>query len=646
MRITKHATRPTLCLGLVALLAAAAPPQDVGLIEAAREGDAARVRSQLDRGAEVNLAQGDGMTPLHWAAERGHASVVDLLISASADVEAKTRIGSYTPLHLASRGAHSGVVQRLLEAGADAGAATTNSGVTPLHLAAGAINGEDAVAALLEQGADPNALEGSAGQTPLMFAAAGNRIPAIRVLLGAGADPGIPTEVIDVLPSLALDREAIQRLQDALSELGLDPDQLDPGQVQELIREQREFLRSGYDVGPVDGYSLARARSDYPGGPEVLRPPFREIVVGKTGGMTALLHAAREGHVEGAVALLERGADVDQQSADGTSPLLIAALNGQLDLALVLIDRGADPNLVASTEGASPLFAVLQTQWAPKSNYPQPRAQDHQRAGYIEVLEALLEAGADPNVRLNTHLWYWEYGLNKMGMDLTGATPFWRATFAQDLDAMRLLVEHGADPNVPTVWPELGMRNRRQQDGRQQEDSGLPYIPEGAPNAYPIHAAAGGGYLGLGAFEVRSAPDQFIPAVRYLVEEHRADVNLSDSWGYRPIHYAAARGDNELIEYFVDQGADVTTLTRLGQSAADMARGGRGGFFVRVAYAETVELLTRLGSPLRCLHVHFLDTGDFCEGAGVDDPWAVPPDPSAAPGDPPADGHAIPVAPQ
>ena len=126
MGIMKHTIRTTLCLGLVALLAAAAPPQDVGLMEAARDGDAERVRSLLDRGAEVNLAQGDGMTPLHWAAERGHASVADLLISASADVEAKTRIGSYTPLHLASRGGHSGVVQRLLEAGADARAATTN----------------------------------------------------------------------------------------------------------------------------------------------------------------------------------------------------------------------------------------------------------------------------------------------------------------------------------------------------------------------------------------------------------------------------------------------------------------------------------------------------------------------------------------
>ena len=52
--------------------------------------------------------------------------------------------------------------------------------------------------------------------------------------------------------------------------------------------------------------------------------------------------------------------------------------------------------------------------------------------------------------------------------------------------------------------------------------------------------------------------------------------------------------------------------------------GGRGGFFKRVAFPETVELLTRLGSPLKCLHVHFLDTGDCWPGAGVNDPWAQP----------------------
>ena len=374
-------------------------------------------------------------------------------------------------------------------------------------------------------------------------------------------------------------------------------------------------------IAEYDPDELVSYRPDYPGGPEVARPLYRETLVGKTGGMTALLHAAREGHTDAAMALVDGGANIDQVSADATSPLLIAALNGQFDLALRLIERGADPNLRADTDGAGPLFAVLETQWAPKSNYPQPRAHDNQPTEYLDVLSALLEAGADPNARLNTHLWYFEYGLTKIGTDLRGATPFWRAAYAQDIPAMRLLTEYGADPMIPTAWPAVGMRERRQQDGRQQEDSGLPWIPEGAFNAYPIHVAAGGGFTGLGSFSIRNVPNSFIPAVKYLIEEHGVDVNTLDSWGYTPMHYAASRGDNELIQYLVSRGGDVSVITRLGQSTADMARGGRSGFFTRVGYPETVELLRSLGSTLECLHTHFLDTGDSCPLAGVGDPW-------------------------
>ena len=531
------------------------------------------------------------------------------------------------------------MVALLLEAGADPLAATTTSRATALHLAAAAVQGQEAVAALIEHGADPNAREGSAGQTPLVFAAAANRAKAIEVLLEGGADPGLATDEVDVLRSLTLDRESSRRFRERLRQPPetadpygpqpathpTRPDEPSPAMVQAAIRAEREFLRSDHDAGPVDARSLARVGADYPGGPDVVRPPYRESLVGRTGGMTALLYAAREGHPEAVAALLDGGADIDRQSADGTSPLLMATLNGHFDLALELIERGADPNPAAFTDGATPLFATLQTQWAPKSNYPQPRAQDRQRAGHIEVLQALLEAGADPDPRLHTHLWYWEFGLTKMGIDLTGATPFWRAAFAQDLEAMKLLVAHGADPNIPTRWPDVGMRERRQQDGRQQEDSGLPHIPPGASNAWPIHAATGGGYLGLGAFSVRNRPRQFMAAVRYLVEELGADVNHRDSWLYTPLHYAASRGDNELIEYLVSQGADVMAITRLGQSTADMARGGRAGFFTRVPFPETVDLLTSLGATFECLHTHFLDTGDFCPGAGVGDPWAPRP---------------------
>ena len=187
---------------------------------------------------------------------------------------------------------------------------------------------------------------------------------------------------------------------------------------------------------------------------------------------------------------------------------------------------------------------------------------------------------------------------------------------------MKMLVAYGADVNIPTSLPPVRMREKRQQDGRIEDDSRLPPVAEDQPGYYPIHVAAAGGYVGLGAHSIRHVPDGFMSTVTYLVEEHGTDVNLPDFWGYTPVHYAAVRGDNELIRYLVSKGADVTAKTRLGQTTADVARGGRGGYFQRVEFAETVELLQSLGSELACLHTHFRGTGDVCPGAGTGDSYA------------------------
>ena len=117
-----------------------------------------------------------------------------------------------------------------------------------------------------------------------------------------------------------------------------------------------------------------------------------------------------------------------------------------------------------------------------------------------------------------------------------------------------------------------------------------------------------------------AVPNNFLNTVKYLVEEHGGDVNLRDPWGYPPLHYASVRGGNDLIEYLVAQGADVTALSVLGQTPADMARGGCAGYFERVPFPETVELLQSLGSPIRCLSTIFRGTGDYCEGTEVE-PW-------------------------
>ena len=556
---------------------------DAPVADAARRGDAEAVRTLLERGVDVQTAQADGMTALHWAAMRSDLELAETLIYAGANLDAATRIGQHTPLHVASRTGQSDVVRALLEAGSDPHA-TTTSGATPLHLAAQAGSAE-AVAALLDHGADIDVQEDTWGQTPLMFAAAANRIGPVNVLMERGAKLETATRVVD-LPALdSEDRAAAFRRQEVLDgfraaappheQQGWQPT---ASQVQAAIRAARQ----------VQAFpETARADSD---GRRLSRGTPRDYTerVGAQGGLTALLHAARQGHTDVALALLYAGADIDRVSGDNTSPLQIATMNGHFDLALRLIERGADPD-IATDGGAAPLFAALNLQWAPRARYPQPRAHDQQEASYLDVMEALLEAGASANVRLANHLWYMSYN-HCCSESVDGATPFWRAAYATDVAAMRLLMAHGADPNVPTRAPEP----RRRRDGNAPDPSGLPPAVPGGPGVWPLHAASGVGYgEGFESNAHRHVPDGWIPSVKYLIEEVGVDVNARDHDGYNVLHHAAARGDTELVRYLVEQGADVVAVSRRGQTTADMAN---GPYQRTLPFPKTLAYLESLGA--------------------------------------------------
>ena len=532
---------------------------DSPVADAAQRGDLDAVRRLLQGGADVNAAQGDGMTALHWAAEQGDEALGEVLIYAGARVDAGTRIGHYTPLHLAARGAHASVVTLLLEAGSDPAARTTNSGASPLHLAA-ASSDPRVVSELIEWGADVNVRESAWGQTPLIFAAANNRVEVIRALLQAGADPSLTANSVDVEEQARADGAAERRLGEFLAafkekEGGGTDWQPTPGQVQAAIEASREIQRKWPDVpDPADDdkesdgeaadsaaaatdttvaakaaaaeaadtaaaeaadtvaaeaadtaateatatvadtaaiatvADTATASADTTAADEAPQPMSYAQQVGSWGGLTPLLHAVRQGHAEAAAALLEGGADINQPSGgDATTPLLMAAVNGQFDLALKLLDRGADPNLT-SRAGTTPLFAVIERQWAPRASYAHPTEHEQQQATHLDVLEALLNAGADPNVRLNSHLWFMEYTfgvLRGSGINLKGATPFWRAAYALDVDAMRLLKEHGADPLIPTMKPPQRRRRPPAPEPEEKEEAekeGEEKVAEGDEN--------------------------------------------------------------------------------------------------------------------------------------------------------------------
>lgn len=585
---------------------------DSAVASAASLGDIDGVRVLLRDGADVSASQGDGMTALHWAAARDDRALAELLIYAGASLDAGTRIGHYQPLHVAAREGHAAVAEALIAAGADPMARTLNSGATPLHLAA-ASGDAQTLGVLIAAGADVDAREAAWGQTPLIFAAAANRVDAIRILLGAGADPSLHAHPIDVVEMEKADKAADKRINRILTDFrdaeGGGPNwQPTPSQVQAAIEAGREIQRRWPDVPDLDpdeeddevGGTATYNADGEPVGSVSAEPGIESKaksygqLVGGWGGLTPLLHAVRQGHRDAAIALVDGGADINQASlGDHTTPLLMAAINGQFDLALQLIGRGADPNM-ASDAGTTPLFAVLERNWAPKASYAHPVEHQQQRATHIDVLEALLDAGANPNARLNRHLWYTEYTffvLSAAGMHYAGATPFWRAAHALDLEAMRLLKSRGANPDIPTIkQPE----RRRRSDDIEEDRSGLPPAPVGGPFIHPIHAAAGAGYGQYFAANAhRHVPNGWMPAMRFLVEECGADVNLRDANGYTPVHHAASRGDNEMIQYLVEKGADVTGVSRKGETTADMANGP----IERVPpYPDTIELLMRLGS--------------------------------------------------
>jgi ankyrin repeat protein len=547
-------------LGVVAQGAAATVP------DAAMNGDREAVRALLQKGADVNAAQGDGVTALHWAATRGDADLATMLLVAGANVRAATRFGGYMPLHVAAERGYAPVVTALVKAGADANAVTAR-GTTALMLAASA-GDTAALTALLDAGAEPNLTETERGHTAIMFAAGANRVDAVKLLLARGADPKLATRVTDL---------------SALSRDGANP-------------EGRTLAGNPAPAaaGPAAAPAAAAAPAPRPRVGGLDRQYFFNELVHTQGGMAPLHFAVRQGYTDVAVALLDAGVDVNQlKGGDNTSPLLVATVNGHFDLGAMLLARGANPNL-ASENGVTPLFAAVNLRWVQEAGYPQPWAHLDQKMSYLEYMKQLLEKGADPNVRLTKKVWYSGYNFDLSGVDEVGATPFWRAAYGADVDAMKLLVAHGADPNIPTIKPP-GRPRTGDVDTRQIADvSGIPAVPVGGPAVPALLAAAGTGYgEGFAANSHRYSPGGMLAAVKYLIEELGADVNMRDHEGNTALHNAATRGDNDMVNFLVSKGADVKAVNRAGQTTVDMAN---GPVQRTQPFPETIAILEKLGA--------------------------------------------------
>ena len=549
-------------------LAAAA---DTRLSEAAMQGNSDVVRSLLKQKVDVDAAQGDGTTALHWAAFRDDLEMVKLLLSAGANVKAGTREGAITPLFMACTNGNAGIIGAMLKAGADANAVNAN-GTTALMTAA-ASGSVDAVKVLLDSGADVKVKERVHGQTALMFAAALNRDEVVRVLMAHGAEPNVTTEVktvarvrFDQDGNIVEDRAPASggrgNARPANAEAQAKADEAADAQAasaatkaaNDAARSDLDVLARGLGFQAVE-FRLAKPR---PRAADVAFRAPRRVGPEVTGGMTALHYAAREGHLETVRALLEAGVDLNIVNGDKFTPLVMAITNGHFEVAKFLLDHGADPK-PASISGMTALYAAIDVQWAPKAWFPQP-STEQEKVGYLDLMRELLAKGAPVNAPINEKPWFRSFTNDYTWVDPAGATPFWRAAQSSDTAAMRLLLEHGADPKIATKSGDTALM-----------------------------AAAG---IGWAANWSVNAPVPLVDAVKYCVELG-IDINAADNRGYTALHGAAYLGNNDMVNYLVSKGAKVDAKSKAGDTVADMANGPtRFG----QPHLETVALLEKLGS--------------------------------------------------
>jgi ankyrin repeat protein len=498
--------------------------------------------------------------------------MVKWLLAAGANVKATTREGAITPLFMACTNGNAAIVGAMLMAGADANAVNGN-GTTALMTAA-ASGSVDAVKVLLDRGAEVKAKERIHGQTALMFAAALNRYDVVKLLMARGADAGVATEVrpvarvrFDQDGNIVEDRAVAAGggrggTKPPSAEAQAKADEAGDAQAAAAAtKTATDALRSDLDVlarGLGLKSSEVRLAKPRARASDVAARAPRRVGPEMIGGMTALHYAAREGHLEAARALVEAGVDLDKVNGDKFTPLVMAVANGRFELAKYLLDHGADPK-PASLSGMTALYAVIDVQWAPKAWFPQP-STEQEKVGYLDLMMALLIKGAPVNAPINEKPWFRSFTNDYTWVDPAGATPFWRAAQSSDTAAMRLLVEHGADPKIATKSGDT-----------------------------PLMAAAG---IGWAANWSVNAPVPLVDAVKYCVELG-VDIHAADNRGYTALHGAAYLGNNDMVNFLVSRGAKVDAKSKAGDTVADMANGPtRFG----QPHLETVALLEKLGS--------------------------------------------------
>ncbi len=434
------------------------------------------------------------------AARAGDLAAVRSLIDSGEDVNEPQVDGSTALLWAAYHG-NATMVQSLVAAGAEVDAAN-RYGVTPLLQASRA--GDTAVMeALLNAGADPM-LAHPEGETPLLGASRTGNIEAIRLLLARGADVNAAEVYQGQTALMWAAAEGHADAVNSLLEAGANPD----------VRGRETVLEE-------------RGHGDHP-----------------TGGFTALMFAARNGHFDAARALVAGGADLNVRNGDDLTAMMIAIINDRFDLAAELLDLGADAN-DGSLFFAADMHDI--TVDARARDGSRLRANHPNELTALDLLQRLLARGADPNRPFVGRVHSTSMGT---GENYNG-TAFYRAAVAADIEALRVLLEAGADLTWTPVAPEGGG------GGRGRGNFGVPALMAAinGGNGYAFGGGPGFSRLGLPPWR---EPGSRVPeeAVALLLEAG-ADPNVATPNGESPVHRAADEGSLEMIQMLAEAGADL-----------------------------------------------------------------------------------------
>ncbi len=397
---------------------------------------------------------------------------------------------------------------------------------------------------LLEAGADVDA-GGREGETALMVVARTSNVDAARLLLEHGAE---------------VDARERWRRQTALMYAAA---QSQPEMIELLLAHGADpNARSAVNDWPRQ--VSAEKRRMY--------RPF--------GGLTPLLYAAREGCVECVRALVEGGADPDLGDPRNVTPLIVAIDNLHFDTAAYLVDAGASLHMW-DWWGRSPLYAAVDMHTLPQGGRPDRRSRSETTS--LELVERMLELGANPDLQLKLIPPYRSI-VDDRGCDqmlTTGTTPLLRAAKTFDVAAMRLLIEHGADTELPN------------------EDGITPLMAAAGYGSLECDIRGYGG--GIPHYETDDVEEASIAALSVLIDAG-AEVDARTTGGRRgagqtALFGAAFWGWNAVVEHLVAHGARIDVADAEQRTPVDAALGKAGGH-VRGStievYEDTAELLRDL----------------------------------------------------